>query len=80
MKGRLIGEGCAAKRWGRINVIVKSPTAPGGVVEHRFNALLMGENWRLYRYLPNRPDCSTAAGQKHMGCVKLLEQSGAGDL
>lgn len=72
MEGRLTGESCAAKKFGRVNVIVKAPGAPGSVVHHPFNALLIGETWRLYRYLPDHADCSTPEGKKFVGCKKLL--------
>lgn len=74
--GTLGGEGCRAQRFGRINVIVTQAGAPG-VVEHRFNAQRIDGQWKLYRYLPARPDCETEKGRGHLGCRKLL--AGGGD-
>lgn len=69
--GILKGEGCKAARFGRVNVVVKPKKNPPAVIEHRFNAQLIGDEWRLYRYMPTKPNCSTDKGGKSIGCRKL---------
>lgn len=69
--GTLSGDGCEARAFGRINVIVKLGGDEPKVIEHRFNAQLIGEQWYLYRYLPFTPDCSKPKDAKELGCRKL---------
>lgn len=71
--GVLEGEDCGVTARSRVNVVVEPTSKKPMVIEHRYNAVLTANGWRLYRYLPNRPNCKKAAGRKHVGCQKLVE-------
>ncbi len=75
--GRLEGDACKAKAFGRVNVVVKPAGDHSRVIEHRFNAQLIGDDWHLYRYLPVKADCAKDKNAKKLGCQKLAEQGPA---
>jgi hypothetical protein len=74
MDKKLSGDTCKATAFGRLNVVIKPDKAPPKVVEHRFNALYIGEQWKLFRYLPAKPTCTgPKAKENWLSCQKLAE-------
>lgn len=69
----LTGSECKATAFGRVNVIIKPNKAPPAVIEHRFNAIFVNDEWKPYRYLPGKPNCKGKNSKGWLGCQKLAD-------
>lgn len=74
MGGRFVGDDCNVEHWARVNAIVFPDAAPTAPIEHRFNLLMVNGRWKIYRYLPARPDCD-GEGRAALSCEKLRERT-----
>jgi hypothetical protein len=75
MGGRFVGDDCNVEYWARVNAIVFPDANPSAPIEHRFNLLMVDGKWKIYRYLPIRPDCAAEDGPKMLSCDKLRERT-----
>jgi hypothetical protein len=75
---KLTGSDCKATAFGRVNVIIKPNKAPPAVIEHRFNAIFVNDEWKPYRYLPGKPNCKGKNSKRWLGCNKLADAAKGG--